>query len=74
MQRITAIRCAPDWEKKGETDKGHSDFVAACQRHYRRFCQPARWFVYPMRSEESALAGSVYAGRLVITQITRRWI
>jgi hypothetical protein len=26
--------------EKGEAHKGHSDFVSACQRHYRAFASP----------------------------------
>jgi hypothetical protein len=52
--------------EKGDAHKSHSHFIAACQRHHQRFCQPARRFVYPMRSKESAFADSVHAGRLVI--------
>jgi hypothetical protein len=51
---------------KGDAHKGHSHFVAACQRYCQRFRQLARRFVHPMRSKESALAGPVHAGWLVI--------
>ena len=51
---------------KGDAHKGHSHFVAACQRYCQRFRQLARRFVHPMRSKESALVGPVHAGWLVI--------
>jgi hypothetical protein len=67
MQRIIAI-CTPDRREYSDAHKNHSGVIAAHERHYRRFCQPARWFLHSMRPKESALAGSVHAGRLVITK------
>jgi hypothetical protein len=65
VQRIFAICCTPDGEKS-DAHKSHSDFIAAGERHYRRFRQSAWWFLHSMRPKESTLAGSVHPRRLVI--------